>query len=336
MAEDPSDEGGIENPTISGHEIQAVTDGEVENLLGATIVYVIGPDFTVDRGWLEGRAGELGIAPDVLPSETSPKRAFTRAADRVTDYSLGDARHPDVSVETTRQDYNTFEFELIDRRPDDSVTHEIVGEFEYVDGSPVHQTRTEEADYVETFAKYASQFQDEWELQKESNTGGDIRRMIREFIKRPDTAGVKMRDAGAVYFVPRSSLDEMLKLKELVEEINTSWKTSGFEAAVDTIEVIDSADKRDMVERKVRRTMDDIVESALDAAFDELDEETAAQDVVSEVGADLVRAENVAVEHNALLDVELSVEEVLESWKDDVSGEQKEELVEAAMGEVDV
>lgn len=336
MAEDEPSADDIEPATVGGTQIQAVKDDDIENILGWTVIYTIGPDFTVGRSWLESRASELGIDSRFLPPETSSKRAYTRACKRLEDYSLGAARHPDVEAVTEREDHSTFAVELIDRRPDDSVSHPVIGHIVYEDGQPIYETKTSETEYVETFSKYRQQMDDEFALQKESNTGGDIRRMVREFAKHKDSAGVKMRDAGAVYFVPRQAGDGLMKLKTLVKEINESWKTSGFQAAVDTIEVIDSAEKRNMVERKVRRTLDTIVESALEGAFDELDEETAAQDVVGDVGAELVRAENVAAEHNALLDVEMSVEETLEEWKDRVSSEEKEKLVEAAMKEVDV
>lgn len=335
MSNDDTNEATSDSPTVGGHQIQAVQDDDVENILGWTVVYTIGPYWTVDRQWLEERAAELGIDHKHLPSETTSKAAYTRACKRLDRHELGAASHPAVDVETVREDRNTFNVELVDRRGDD-VIHEVIGEIEYVDKSAVSTPKTEEKEYVETFLEYSKQAQQLHELHQTSNTGVDIRTMIREFAKHPSSAGVKMRDAGAVYFVPRQAGDTLLAMKQLVEEINETWKTSGYEAAVDTIEVIDSADKREMVERKVRKTLDSVVESALDAAFDELDEETAAQDVIGEVGEDLVRAENVAAEHNALLDVELSVEETLAGWKDRVSSEDKEELVEAAIEEVDL
>jgi len=329
---------GPESASVGGTEVTAVTSDSMTDILGWTVVYTIGPRFTVDRTWLEEAAGRVGLDVSLLPTETTDRRAWSRACKRADRTDLNDARHPQVDVETNRDedDSSVFNLEVVDRRPDDDIVHEEVAQFEYDSGSLFTTVTTATPEYVELASEYTSHTQELFELHKQSNTGADLRRAIREFVKATDTAGVKMRDAGAVYFVPRQAGDDLLAFKELMEEVDETWKTSGFECAVDTIEVIDSADKRDMVERKVRRTLDTVVESALESAFEELDEETAAQDVVSEVGSDLVRAENVAVEHNALLDVELSVEETIESWKDRVVDEQKEALVEAAAKEVDV
>ncbi len=328
----------VESASVAGTQVTAVTDENITDILGWTVVYTIGPRFTVDRTWLEEAAGRLGLDPDLLPAQTTERRAWSRACKRADRTDLSDARHALVDVETNRDedDSSVFHLEVVDRRPDDSIVHESVARFEYDSGSLITSVTTSVPDYVELASEYASHTQELFELHKQSNTGADLRRAIREFVKKTDTAGVKMRDAGAVYFVPRQAGNDLLAFKELMQEVDETWKTSGFECAVDTIEVVDSADKREMVERKVRHTLDSVVESALESAFEELDEETAAQDVVSEVGSDLVRAENVALEHNALLDVELSVEETIESWKDRVVDEQKEALVEAAAKEVDV
>ena len=339
MSNETPDEGSIDSEptTVGGHEIQVVGDGEVEDILGWTVVYTIGPSFTVDRNWLESRASELGLSRRHLPSETTDKRAYTRACKSVGDMRLGEARHPDVEVETERENYNTFNVKLEDQRGDElEVNTEIIGQLVYEDGSIVSSVKTSQESYIETFREYAQAASDSMEIHGQSNTGGDLRRAIREFVKSTDTSGVKMRDAGAVYFVPRQAGESLMAFKQLIKEVDANWKTSGFECAVDTIEVIDSVEKRDMVERKVEKEIDSVVESALTTAFEEIDEGEAAMEVVSQVGEDLVRAENVAAEHNALLDVELSVEEVLKDWKDRVSTEDKEDLIEAAVEEVDL
>ena len=333
----PEERNSSESPTVGGKQIQAVKDGDVEDILGYTVVYTIGPSFTVNRSWLEERAADLGLSPRHLPSETTEKRAFTRACKGVDDLSLGDADHHKVTVETEREDYSTFNVKLEDQRGDGLDVHtEIIGQLIYDDGGIVARPNTSVESYIGTFNEYSQAARDQMEMHGDANTGGDLRRAIREFVKSRDASGIKMRDAGAVYFVPRQAQDELMAFKQLIREVDQTWKTSGFECAVDTIEVIDSADKRNMVQRKVEKEIDDIVSSALDSAFDELDEESAAMEVVSEVGEDLVRAEDVAVKHNALLDVELSVKEVLENWKDRVSTDNKEDLIEKAAEEVDV
>jgi len=64
-------------------EIQAVTTESDRDILGWIVPFTIGNDFVVPRDWLEARARDLNLSPNLLPSETSQKRAFTRAGGRI-------------------------------------------------------------------------------------------------------------------------------------------------------------------------------------------------------------------------------------------------------------
>ena len=322
------------NVQVGGKEIQAVTgDADVESILGWVATYTIGPVFTVDRGWLEEQANELGIPSEQLPSETSPKRAFTRACIRLRDDSFGVVPEG-VEPNTERKDYNTFELEITDRREDGEVNTEIIGELQYEDSDVYVQAKTSNPEYLDFYQRYAEKFRSLFETMKTSNMGKDIRKATRQFATEHSTA-VKIRNGGAVYFVPAHYEEGLMAWKELISRINSVWKDHGHEAALETIEVIDSPGKREMVERKVRESLEESVEKLVETALDELDEEQAANEVVASLADDLSEMENLASEHNALLNADISVRSSLESWKEQVEDD-KEELVSKLVNEVDV
>ena len=322
-----------ETAKLGGKEIQAVTgEEEVESVLGWIAVYTIGPKFTVDRSWLLEQAGDLGISENMMPSEVSPRRAYTRAAKRVAD-TVGIVPEG-VEASTTRADYSTFQLEITDRREDGEINSEIIGELKYDDGGVYSKAKSSNGEYLDYYQRYAQEFTELHEEMMESNTGKDIRAALRKFIQN-DSTSVKMRSAGAVYFVP-AHYDQMVSAwKELINRINSTWKDSGHASNVDLIEVIDSPAKRDMVERKVRNSLEQTVEGIVESALDEFDEEAAANEFVANLADDLSSAQNMAVEHNTLLNADISVRKSLESWKSRV-GEDNEELVSKLVEEVDV
>lgn len=322
------------NVMVGGKEIQAVTgDAEVESILGWIAIYTIGPGFTVDRKWLEENMEDLNISPEYLPSETTPKRAHTRASQLLVQNTSG-VIPEGVEADVTRDGYSTFNLEITDRRMEGEINMEVIGDLNYDSGSISAQAKTGNPEYLDFYQRYAQEWKEMYETHLASNMGKDIRKMIRNFMMEHSTS-VRMRDGGAVYFVP-AHYDEMLSgFKELVERIDEQWKDMGHSARIDTVEVIDSPAKREMVEAKVRKSLEDVVEGIVDEALDELDEDRAANEVVSELADELSKAENMAVEHNTLLNADISVRQSLESWKEEVASD-KEELVEKLVNEVDV
>ena len=320
------------NVTVGGREIQAVSDAdEIESVLGWMTIYTIGPSFTVDRTWLEERAAELGIPEEMLPTAVTPKRAFTRASKKLPKYV--EDLPQDITLNTEREDYSTFNLEITDRR-DGELHSEIIGTLEYDDENVYTRAKTGNTEYIGVFQNAAKEFKDLFDLMGRSNLGKDIRKSVRGFCNEHSTS-VKMRDAGAVYFVPAHYEEHLKAFQTLVSDIDKNWKREGFECRIDTVEVIDSPTKRAMVEDKVRKSLETAVEGIVDEAIEQFNEERAANEVVSELGKELASVESLAVEHNTLLNAEISVQEALEKWKSSVR-ESEQEIVEELVKSVDV
>lgn len=328
---------------VGGRDISMVTDGqEIESVLGWTVIYTIGPAFTVDRAWLEDRAEELGIPSGMLPSPVSPKRAHTRASTLLPEINtdmLSDnvtslvPNGVELHTQRAKNDNNVFHLEITDRRGEEMTATEI-GDLIYEDQGVYTRATTSDPEYIEWFQTISEEFNTLYEKHLRSNMGKDVRKMVRGFCKEHSTS-VKMRDAGAVYFVPAQYQDQLNGLKTLIDDINTHWKNVGFDATIDTIEVIDSPAKREMVESKVRKALSETVEGLVEDALDSFDEEKAANEVVSGLGKELAQVENLAVEHNTLLNAEMSVKSALASWKDQVKSDE-EQLIDELVASVDV
>jgi hypothetical protein len=325
------------NVTIDGQDISAVPDNlDEQDILGWITIYTVGPQFRVNRAWLEENAAELGIPAQYLPSETSPRRAFTRTMNRgsldMTEIGVeSQSRYVEVDFWRDNENKKMFHMEVSDRRDGESHSEDI-GQIEYDDGALLLRPSTDNPEYLDLFAAYDEWVKSEFETMKESNLGKDIRKMVREFASS-HTPGVKMRDGGAVYFVPAHYGDHLMAFKELMDRVNDQWKDLGHACRIDTVEVLDSAEKQQMVKRQVDKEIRSRVESVLDEAFDQLNENAAAQEVVADLAEndEFARANTLAEEHNALLSVEVSVREVLEEWKENVTQDDKELVIDSAM-----
>ncbi len=327
--------------TIDGDKIAAIPDGmDADDILGWVTHYTIGRFFMIDADWLQNRADEYGVPESALAGGPTPKKAFKRAAKTFVPRRMTDRTPDGVTFEHNRVSANEVKLDVKDRRSEnENLDGHTLCKFTWdseegraaaclVDVSP--------GGGEEWFQNASEVFWEAYDELTHSYMAKDVSRSIRQWIKATD-GGVKMRDGGAVYFVPRTDGDVLDGWHKIARDINEEIKNRDHECAVDMVEVIDSEMKREMVERKARNEIEGLVDSVIEKAVDELDSDTAATAAVNQVADDLMRAENVAVEHNALLDAELSIQEQLEEWKESViDGSRKQQAIDAAMQEVDV
>lgn len=320
-------------------------DGVSGNLLGWQIIFTVGDDFTVPGEWYDTKASDLGIPQRMWPSKTTPKRAFVLAGNDVED--LGSKILPDqVTVSTWRNksdgEYNRFHLEIVDHREGED-NHGQMTTTGYLDYDPgendvdVNLSRgIENPEVADWYTRFGQRFTEMFNDYNGSYRGAQIRDALRDgFIGQASTS-VRMRDHGGVYFVPAQYADVLTAFSELFDACE-KWKDTGFDLQLEQYEIFDTSDKRQLIQQKVESEMERAIETAIEHAVDALDTDTTAQKAVANAGGELVDAENLAVEHNALLNAELSMQEELERWKQNVSsGSDKEAVVEAAIDSVDV
>lgn len=320
---------------VGGTDIEAVTGDDDREILGWIVPFTIGNDFVVPRDWLENRASDLGLSPRLLPSDVSDKRAFTRAGNRVDDRMVAAMeKGENVEINLEKVKYKRiFHVEVHDRRDEERFDGELIGviRFDTEHGEPDYQPRVDPShEMYETWEEYRYEFEEEYQLMRNSNLGEDIRHMIVKFF-RSRSRSVKFRAGGGVYFAPVASEAVVKSLDQLVTEIDREHKKSGFPCELDTIEVADSDEKRSMVEEKVRRNLEQQVSDLVEDAIDELaDEDVFVDELIGDLESELDDVEGFANQYNALLDAEMTVREYLEEWRDTVTGE-AEEMVEGVL-----
>lgn len=320
---------------VGGHNITAVTDDSADELLGWIVPFTIGNDFIVDRDWLETRASDLGLSQAMLPRPVTPRRAFTRAGKRLDDRYEQESSDDGVQVKLNKVAYEKrYEIEVHDRRPEDDFDGTLLGAVEFdteTDDLRMRANVSRAADEMwGLWEDVKGDFRDEWNLMQASNTGEDVRGMLRGFFKRRSTS-VKFRAGGGVYFAPQATGDVVQRLDTLMDDIDREWKKAGFPCEMDVIEVQDADDKRSMVEEKVRRDLERQVREYVQDALEELDEGEVAQEVSDELETSLEDVEDFAQQYNALLDAKMTVREYLQEWKEDTAGD-AEQMVDDVLG----
>lgn len=324
--------------TVGGQEITAVADSGEADILGWIVPFTIGNDFVVPRDWLEQKATEHGLSQAALPIETSDKRAFTRAGGRVQNrFEASMEREQNIEINLDKIPYQRrYRVEVMDRREENEFDGELIGIIQYDSEHEKLDGKAKIGNSHEmwgAWTDYVSGFSAEFDLMRQSNLGKDIRHMVVQLF-RDNSPSVKFRAGGGVYFAPQSMGPIVQAVDGLMDDINEEHKKAGYPCELDAIEIVNEEEKREMVEEKVRRNLESEVSSLLEDAIDELDEDTLVDELVDELEDDLSEVENFAEEYNALLDAEMTVREVLEEWKLQVTGNSAE-LVEGLIPDED-
>jgi len=318
----------IEGSThVGGQEIQAVTTEDDRDILGWIVPFTIGNDFVVPRDWLEQRARELNLSPNVLPSPTSEKRAFTRAGGRVDGRQVAEIEkkeNVDLHLEKVRYK-RIYHLEVHDRREEGEFDGEVIGVLKFEDDElDVRPKVTPEHEMWDAWNAYVGAFKDEFDLMANSNLGEDIRHMITNLFQSRSWS-VKFRAGGGVYFAPPAIEGVVKAIDQLITDIDREHKKAGFPCELDTIEVAATSEKKSMVEEKVARNLEEQVADIIEDAFDEIaDDDTLVDDVVDDVENELDDVDDFTSQYNALLDAEMTVREHLEEWQAQATGEAQE------------
>lgn len=355
---------------VDGASITAIVDGEEQDdvdIIGHLISYTIGSDFVVPRAWLKERMEELDLyitTPGgqdelMLPPKVTPKRAFNRTRDRIVqELTLNLSRsefdgegkakvggrmmHFDAKKATNDEWHVTAEAffdadELGPEADDGEWRQTTLGIFRYNQENQAMMTvpKVDEDDAMwETWTIFAEGAMKMFKQMQESHVGRDIQKMVNRFTKHW-TNTLKVRDGGAVYFVPAGYDNEVRALKTLIDEINEQHKDRGRDCELLRISVTNSEEERKQIEERAEKHVQEQVESALEAAFDSLsDDDSVVDEIADDLEDRLEELDAFADDYNALLSARLSAQEVLSDKLGDLEGA-KEEVVEKALEEAE-
>jgi hypothetical protein len=327
--------------SLGTESLTAVTDVDPEEveILGHSVNYTIG-DFEVPRGWLVDRMDEMGFPEFMHLKEPTPKRAYNRVRDRLVDVDNG---YDDVTlsiagsshrgrVVVKKVDNETFQVDVdvfFDEANGDSDHGDwrtrTLGYVNFVrsTGTPLTRANIDDSSALfDLWEEYVSKVHEQFSHYLETHVGKEFQKMMGRLVKHW-TEGVKIRSAGAVYFVPARHAETMEKLGKLFAEIDAKFKDSGSRLEVNSIPVISDEQRRQMVEERAAEEIDSRIKSTLAKIEDEFEEaDDVDEELVSElVGVFETQLEDIdgfAAEYNALLETELEVRDVIRSRRADV------------------
>lgn len=331
---------------IEGDDITAVVDAD--EAIGYAIWYTIGSDFVLPREWLQGRMEELELPEWMVPPKTTAKGAFTRTRDFLItpEFEEQDIGGRNVEFETKKATHDEWHLlanayftadELGPEADDGEWKQTTLGIMRYMKDHEAIATipKVDKDDRMwGVWEQMADRARDLHDNMMESHIGRDIQKMLNRFVTSW-TRTIKLRDGGAVYFVPASYEDKATAMKTLIEEMN-QFKDRGEDVSLDRVPVINEDEQREMVEERARQHLEGEVQDALEAAIEDYkdDEETVVDEVVSVVEDNLEGTGDFVAEYNTLLDTRLDVREVLEARRDNVAGV-KGDLIDSVLEELD-
>ena len=343
---------------VNGQEILSVVgaeDAEDVEVVGQAIWYTIGSDFVVStddsaeetgREWLLRRMEELELPAWMAPPEVTPKGAFTRTRDFLVtpqndDTEIGGRT---VEFETKRATHDTWHilantyFTADELNQDDGEWRQVtVGVVRYMKDhesvATIPKIDRDDAmwDAWEYFAARAVEMHETMQV---SHIGRDIQKLLHRFTHEW-THTVKFRDGGAVYFVPAQYEAELDALKTLVEELGVEFKTHGKDCELKRLPVVNDDERRRMVRERAETWLDERVDAAIEAGLSEFETEMdeLSDDVIEAAKDELGESDEFANQYNALLDLRLSVEDVIDARRAEVEGGVKGELLDALKDE---
>lgn len=361
---------------VDGATITAITDGDEQEeveIIGHLISYTIGSDFLVPRDWLKRRMAELdlyihdptGEKELMIPPKVTPKRAFNRTRDHLIDEVTakrddfhGDGRrkingratqfatkkatndewHITAEAYFTADELNTglppgeAEYEDGEFRQTTIAVFRYDGENE---GMVDHRKIDEDDAMWETWEILRDEAHELFGDMQTHNIGRDIQKMLNRYVNHwTDT--IKVRDGGAVYFVPAGYDDSVRALKTLIDEMNTQHKHRGRDCELLRIGVTNSEEERKQIEAKARKHLEKQVDSALEAAFAALaEDESTPEEIGRELEDRLEGIDEFAGQYNALLSARLAAQDVLEDKLSQLQGVKEDIVADVLEGETE-
>lgn len=344
------------------------------DIIGYSMIYTIGSDFLIaqdetvheetGREWLIRRLDELGLPEWMAPPKVTSKRGFNRTRDfllEVPPRDIGVDASALANYGKTLEEVEiggrtmTFEtnkattdewhlnakayFTADELNQDDGefrTTTVAIARYDKEHGGMTFSPKVSEGDSLwdacEVFSQAANKL---FYLMQTGHIGRDIQKMLNRYTSYW-TKSIKMRDGGAVYFVPSGYDDSVQGLKALINELNHRFKTHGRTCELITIPVMDSDELRQEVERRAVKSVEAQVENAIDAALSALgDDDAIADDIAASLEERLEDIESFANDYNALLSARLSARSVVKERLSELSGE-KGDVVERALGKTEV
>ncbi|PHQ43907.1 hypothetical protein Z052_01855 [Halorubrum sp. C191] len=339
-----------------------LTGDQDHEVIGYGVTYVVGAEWSAltPRDWLMDQMEDIGLPDDIAPPQPTPRKAYSRTIEHMTKHWLDD-----YFVEAPRADNGVEEEHRVTvdiKEGEGRRWHHVRGEVFFdeeesgTEGGEWRQFHLGDIFYDDESNRLIARADDDlseddylapvWKdvsegarnLHKEfqhTHTATDMRDMIYRVVRRYTQNVIKLQRS--VYLFPAAMIDFVEDLAELFDRINESYKERGEPMAIRTFEILDTPDKQAWVEAAVTQTLEKAVDDIVEEALDAFDEGEAAAEAVDAIKADInAEASETAEIYNGLLDAEISIEDALERQKEQLSDDEKTEIVDDVIAQANL
>ena len=341
-------------------QLAEVTGQQDTEVLGIGMTYVVGADWSVivPRDWLIAQIEDIGLPEMLVPSKPRASTAYNRTASLLDDNILDEYRVDLDRLDSGATEAHRVTVEL--REGGGSRTHHVrasvfrdeaetgtedgewrthdLGRMRYdATGKTIEvDPRVTEVDPLYgVWQSVANEARSTFDRMTRSHIASDIRQMIYDVVKRHTEHTIKLQRT--TYLFPPGMAGLIDDLAELFSRIDDIHKRNGDPIAIRTFELLDTEDKREWVEVRVRQRLEESIDDIVDKAFDRLDGGETAATVVRDIRSELNDGVAETAElYNALLDAEISLEEQLERQKQQVADEAATEVIDDVLGQSDL
>lgn len=339
-------------------ELKDAVGSSNPEILGYGVMYTVGADWNciVDHEWLKDKIQELGLPEYLTPRRPTPTSGYKRAIQLLRQNWLEDYEIMAPRLDTGEQEPHTVSVNL--KEGDGQYIWHVRAEVFFTEEESKQEGGTwdqHDLGYFtfdpETESFYARQDEnlDEedhlypvwadvsgagralFRRMQQTNNARDVRQMMRKIVTKYTSNVIKLRRS--VYLFPAGLEDVVESMSQLYAAIDDEWKDSGEPIAIRTFEVLDTDEKREWVKHRVQQTLEDNIDKIVGSALEEFDEGEAAESVVREIQDNIAETEGTAEVYNGLLEAQISVEESLHEYKEDLADENKEDILERVLSQ---
>lgn len=348
--------------TIGPKPLASVSHGEEDNaeeFLGYITFSTTG-DALVPREWLQEQWDALGLPDYLFPSKTSRWQAYRRTMRRLLEDP--EQRVYEASVEGYERTFtNQFELEKSNEMgsnvfilysktfyPEELIgedggdwRRQRIGYFDFYRGEdgdmpgqmifrcPEDRKQGVHYERAKELRGYASGL---FQKMQNHHNQSDLQNIIDDMRDRTDSIPIRR----AVHFVPSHHSDLVEGVAKLWRGID-QFKDDGEKVRIETTPVVNLASQREMiadrVQEKVRELVEDIVDETMEKYAEEA--ETTADQTAREILNRLSETHNISTTYNQLLQMKISVQDILKEQQEEL-GEEQEEIINQVLEQTEL
>jgi hypothetical protein len=296
--------GSLAKTTIKKISASQKALGEKTGFIGATVFYDVGSEATVTLDTLSDHFDASGLSYSYLPNLPSPRKVFAYVIQRGA-VGVGDAQVIRISSEPTHDIWGVYPLNItgedkpvMDRNVELGEPLAKIGFFPENPQNPAESLVVAQENGVTTQTPsnpVAAHIISEWNRRKDLFTNPDISEMIRSTLKR--FGRIRLKQSGHVYFVPAARLDELQKLRDVIDLIGGDGTHMDIVPAANHPEGIATIQANaqkgfeediKVLREKVREFKDSTRESTKEKTVDEALELKAQLELYRDISEDLV------------------------------------------------